>query len=170
MTVDPQQRVLYLSKKNCPEDVAHHKLYLTDIVLWPYYNPKHIGEEFYSKEAALTVRLKGYVLSVRPSDRCRLADGIDGTVPHPPNFPHGGTDALPSTPTRQPTTGGKRASWTTRCTSLYAFQEFMKALTSLRASNSIETLRVHGNLHQVSVALARIEGAEGVAESRVLHF
>lgn len=76
LTLDTVNKFAFLSEKDKPENLAKHKLRLTQVTLWPYYDTEIMKakEKHSSQEARLTIGVEGLVEPVNEEDKENLAD------------------------------------------------------------------------------------------------
>lgn len=150
MTIDPQQHVVYISRKGDPSAVAHHKMYVSHIVLWPRYNAGKIVDRFHSVDAILTVRLKGFELPTTHEDIQRVHAHLTATF----------REEVPRKLEEVDYTKIRKVNWMLRCTSLYALRQLLNALHELRrrSSNGAVEPSLHGDVEVISNYLWRQHG------------
>lgn len=127
LTADTVNHLLFLSKKDKPSELDHHKIRVTYVELWPYVDPALYGEHLHSTEAQLTVRVEGYIEDVTTTDKKNLAH-LD-VVPR--------TQPIPIIPDEMRKAG--KMFWILRCHSLSALEELVSIFYQMNIVSLNET-------------------------------
>lgn len=120
LTVDTVNQSVFLSKKNEPQELHHHKMRVTSVTLWPHVNALHLNCDVYDREAQLTVRMDGTEEVATAKDRTNLAAMT--------KFPALQPRAAPSQPGEEP-----QAFWIIKCTSLGSLEALVSAFVRTNA-------------------------------------
>lgn len=141
LSVDPDERSLFISRKDKPETVLYGKMYPVSVEPWPFYCPSRLYEPVDGVDAQLSVLITGYPadpspqdvqrsLRTRPSSENTSCNATMNTV-----FWDGGILCIETR--SQPSDSQPSLVWFLRCASKKHLDELMCALKSFMNERSI---------------------------------